>query len=379
MKANELASGIRRLGEHATAPFEELPTRDALHRWLSELKLTFEVDAYGNTLVRVRRGMPRRPVAFIAHLDHPGLRVQSVGPSGVVCVGEGGQPLKSLKGAKVVFPRVKAGAASGVVASLKTKEEDGRVRLDTAVVKLGAKSATPEVGDYAVLDLPAFAKVNNRIKARVCDDLVGCVAVVATLVTLAKGTAPVDVIGVFTRAEAVGFIGALSLAIDYRIPRESFVVSIECSATMGDIELGKGPVVRIGDRNGPLDPRAAATVLGAAKVLAEKKFDYQTGIMSAGTCEATPFLAFGYAAAGIAVPLANYHNQGAKGVACEEVDLRDLEGAVKLACATATRIGSGTDDLDMYRNQLVMTSQEGREKLKAPMNHQTGYPTTTRF
>ena len=379
MKPNELAQGVRRLGEHATAPFEEIPTRDALHRWLEELKLAFEVDAYGNTLVRVRRGMPRRPIAFVAHLDHPGLRVESVGPSGVVCVGEGGQPLRSLKGAKVVFPRCKAGPASGVVTAVKTREEDGRTKLASAVVKLGAKSAKPEPGDFAVLDLPAFAKVNNRIKARVCDDLAGCVAVVATLVALAKGQAPVDAMGVFTRAEEVGFIGSLALAIDYRLPRDAFVVSVECSAALGDIALGKGPVVRLGDRHGPFDPRAAATVLGAAKQLAEKKFAYQVGVMPGGTCEATPFLTFGYAAAGIAVPLANYHNQGATKVACEEIDLRDLEGAFKLACATAVRVGAGTDDLDLYRNHLVMSSTDARERLRAPMNHQTGYPTGTRF
>lgn len=379
MKANELAQGVRRLSEHATAPFEEIPTRDALHRWLEELKLGFEVDSYGNTLVRVRRGMPRRPVALVAHLDHPGLRVESVGPNGVVCVGEGGQPLKSLKGAKVVFPRCKAGAASGVVTQIKTHDEDGRTKLTSAVIKLGTKSAKPEPGDYAILDLPAFAKTNNRLKARVCDDLAGCAVVVATLAALAKGQAPVDAIGVFTRAEEIGFVGALALAIDYRLPRDTFVLSIECSAALGDVELGKGPVVRLGDRRGPFDPRAAAMVLGAAKQLAEKKFEYQAAIMPGGTCEATPFIAFGYAAAGIAMPLANYHNQGPKGVACEEIDLRDLEGAFKLAMATALRVGAGTDDLDLYRNQLVMSSAEAREKLRAPMNHQTGYPTGTRF
>lgn len=379
MKANELASGLKRLGEHATAPFEEIPTRDALHRWLTELKLAFEVDAFGNTLVRVRRGMPRRPVALIAHLDHPGLRVESVGAAGVVCVAEGGQPLKSLKGAKVVFPRVKSGNANGVVTSVKTKEEDGRTKVASCVVKLGAKSATPEVGDFAVLDLPSFAKTNNRVKARVCDDLAGCVAVVATLAACAKGQAPVDIIGVFTRAEEVGFIGALGLAIDYRLPRDAYVISVECSAALGDIELGKGPVVRLGDRQGPFDPRAASVVMGAAKQLAEKKFDYQVGLMPGGTCEATPFLAFGYAATGIAVPLANYHNQGPKGVACEEIDLRDLEGAFKLAHATALRIGAVGEDMDLYRNQLVMGSQEKRERLKQPMNHATGYPAGTKF
>ena len=379
MKASELLQGFRRLTEHESAPFEEAETRKALHDWLTELKLAFEVDGYGNTLVRVRRGMPRRPIAFVAHLDRPGLRVEKVTDAGVVCVGEGGLPLKSLKGAKVVFPRAKAGAVSGTVASVKTRDDDGVERLAEAVVKLAAKSAKPAVGEFAVLDLPKFAKTDKRVKAPACDDIGGVVAVVATLAALSRTTAPVDAIGVFTRGAAVGFMGGLSLAIDYRLPRETMVLSVACSAAQDAIELGAGPVVRLGDRHGPFDPRAFATLLGAAKQLAEKKFAYQVGMMSGGTCEATAFLAFGYSAAGIAVPLANYHCQGPRGIAPEEIDIRDLEAAVKLAECVALRVGAGTEDMDLYRNHLVMASQDGREKLRQPVNPLTGYPTGARF
>lgn len=379
MKASELVQGFRRLSEHDSAPFEESAARKALHAWLDSLKLGHEVDAYGNTVVRVRRGMPRRPVAFVAHLDSPGLRVDKVTDAGVVCVGEGGLPLKSLKGAKISFPRGKNGATQGVVASVKTREENGVVKLTEAVVKLSAKAVRPAVGDFGVLDLAKFAKTTQRLKSPACDAFGGVVTVVATLAALAKGQAPCDAIGVFTRGAAVGFMGALSLAIDYRIPREAFVVSVEGSAVLGDIVLGDGPVVRLGDAQGPFDPRAFATVLGAAKHLADKKLKFQMGLMSGGTCEATPFIAFGYAAAGIALPLANYHCQGARGIACEEVDVRDIEGAVRLAECVALRAGSGTDDLDMYRNQLVIASQDGREKLRQPVNPLTGYPTGARF
>ncbi|MBC7793941.1 MAG: hypothetical protein H7Z43_09545 [Clostridia bacterium] len=353
--------------------------RKALHEWLDELKLTHETDAYGNTLVRVRRGMPRRPVAFVAHLDHPGLRVERITDAGVICVGEGGLPLKSLKGAKVIFPRAKSGVVSGTVASVKTRDQDGMTKLDEAVVKLSAKSAKPDAGDYGIIDLPKFAKTAQRIIAPACDSLGSVVAVVATLVALSKAQSPVDAIGVFTRGAAVGFMGALALAIDYRIPRDAFIFSVECSAAQGEIELGGGPVVRLGDRNGPFDPRAYAMVLGAAKHLATKKFAYQNAMMTGGTCEATPFLAFGYAAAGIAIPLANYHCQGARGIAPEEIDVRDLEATVSLAECLAQRVGGGTDDLDVYRNALVTASQAGREKLRQPVNPLTGYPTGARF
>lgn len=379
MKQNELVAAIRSITEPATAPFEEHEARSALHRLLDGLKIPFEVDAYGNTIARVRRGMPRRPVAFVAHLDHPAMRVESVSATGVNCVAEGGLPMKGLKGARVVFPRAKGGPIKAQVASFKLREVNGRERVDRLVLKLGARSAKPEVGDFAVLDVPAFARAGNRVKGRACDDLIGCVAIAAALHELARGQAPVEAMGIFTRAEEVGFYGALALAIDHRVPREAFVLSVECSQAHGDIELGKGPVVRLGDRFGPFDPRVAALVTGAAKQLAEKKFAYQVGMMRGGTCEASAFLAFGYAAAGIALPLASYHNQGAKGVAPEEIDLRDLEGAVKLIEASALRAGAGTDDLDLYRNKLVLDSQDGRERLRQPINPITGYPAGTRF
>jgi endoglucanase len=131
--------------------------------------------------------------------------------------------------------------------------------------------------------------------------------------------------------------------------------------------VGKGPVVRLGDRSGPFDPRAVALVTGAARQLGEQGLAYQSALMAGGTCEATAFGAFGYRAGGIALPLVAYHNQGPRGVAPEEVDVRDLEGAVSLIAAVAERAGSGVDDIDLLRNELVRNSEEGRQKLRTPI------------
>ncbi len=89
--------------------------------------------------------------------------------------------------------------------------------------------------------------------------------------------------------------------------------------------------------------------------------------MAGGTCEATAFGAFGYRSAGIALPLVAYHNQGPKGVAPEEIDVRDLEHAVQLICAVAERAGAGIDDIDLLRNELVRSSEEGRQRLRTPI------------
>ncbi len=379
MNAQLLIHGVRRLAAIETAPYEELAVRTELTTWLKELKLPVEIDAYGNTWVRLRRGHPRRQSVFVAHLDHPALRVEAVQGTQARCRAEGGLPTVGFKGSKVVFPRTAKGALDGRVASVKVVTVNGRDKIESAVVHMASKTALPAVGDFAVPALKAFAKTGQRLKLRVADDLAGCTAIVGALSELAHGQDPVDVLAIFTRAEEVGFHGALAVAVDGRVPRDSVVVSVECSRAYGDVVLGGGPVVRLGDRAGPFDPRACALVAGAARDLAKKKFPYQTALMAGGTCEATAFVAFGYLAAGIAIPLNAYHNQAARTVAPEEIDVRDLEGAARLIAACALRAGGGIEDLDMLRNDLILSSQDGRERLREPIDPITGYPKSARF
>jgi endoglucanase len=377
MNRDKLLKALQRLATPETAPFDEMATREALHDWLREEKLPYEIDPFGNTLVRVRHGHPRRQVAFLAHLDHPALRVDSVKGHRVVCRAEGGLPTKGLRNAKVVFPRTAHGPIRGTVETAKTSSGT-RPRIESATVRVPARGPVPDPEDFAVLDLPPFKRANNRLKMRAADDISGAAAIVAALVDLTHSQAAVDAVAVFTRAEEVGFHGAVAVAVANKLPRDTTVISVECSQAVEPVLLGKGPVVRLGDRTGPFDPRACALVRGAANELG-KKLIFQTALMEGGSCEATAFAVFGYAAAGIALPLANYHNQGVRGVAAEEVDLRDLEGAVELIAATALRGGAGIEDLDLLRNELILSSQDGRERLREPVDPITGYPRAARF
>jgi endoglucanase len=379
MKPPTLLDGLRRITASETAPYDEMPTRAAVHEWLATLNLPFEVDAFGNTVVRLRRGHPRRQVAFVAHLDHPAFRVESIKGQSVRCRCEGGLPTVGVRGASVIFPRTADGPRKGVVAAIELDAKSDRPRLAAATVRVKGKGPLPAPGDFAVFSLPAFKRSGNRLKLRVADDLAGVAAIITALARLLRATPAVDALALFTRAEEVGFHGALALAIDGRIPRDTLIVSVECSRAYGEIGLGKGPVVRLGDRAGPFDPRATALLQGAAKELGRKKRACQAALMAGGMCEATAFGAFGYAATGIALPLLNYHNQGPRGVAAEEIDLRDLETAVELIATTALRAGAGIEDIDLLRNDLILRSQEGRERLREPVDPITGYPRAARF
>lgn len=362
MKRPALLQNIRKLTEVYTAPFAEQAVSSRLHNWLDTLKLTYEMDAYGNTWVRVRRGQPRRHIVFAAHLDHPAFGVAEVKGSTIQCIPLGNLPAIGVNGTKIIFPRT---GAHGRVVKSSVDTINGRKKTIAATIKLSGKTTElPRQGDAAVFDFPGVKPAGNRLKLRAADDLMGCVAIVAALDELARNDKPVDAIGIFTRAEEVGFFGAIGVAMDKRLPHGTYVVSVECSKAYGEIELGKGPVVRLGDRSGPFDPRVCALVSGAARACKDKTFVYQSALMAGGTCEATAFLAFGYPAGGIALPLGAYHNQGPKGVAPEEIDIRDLERASILIRDTAWRAGAGVEDLDLLRNDLINNSNEGRNQLR---------------
>jgi putative aminopeptidase FrvX len=367
MNRSALLAALRRLTATPTAPYDELDVRDVLHSLLADHGLHFQTDGFGNTVVRVRRGLPRSKVAFVAHLDHPALRVTSIKGSLATCRAEGGVPTLGIRNAKVIFPKGKGGAAHGKVTAAKVAKVKGRERLETAVVQIAAKGPQPAVGDFAVLDLPAMAQKGNRLKLRVADDLAGVAAIVGALAEVSKHDTACEAWGIFTRAEEVGFHGAVALVLGSLMPRDLAVISVECSQARDNVEIGKGPVVRLGDRGGPFDPRAVALVSGAARQLATEKFAFQSALMGGGTCEATAFGAFGYRAGGIALPLGSYHNQGPRGVAPEEIDVRDLEGTQALIVAVAERAGAGIDDVDLMRNELVRNSEEGRQRLRTPI------------
>jgi putative aminopeptidase FrvX len=97
--------------------------------------------------------------------------------------------------------------------------------------------------------------------------------------------------------------------------------------------------VRLGDRIAAFDPALQQRMLEAAGELAGRRrgFRVQRCLMDGGTCEASAFAAHGYRTGGLALPLANYHNMGRRGIAAERIDLGDLRGALDLLYALATR------------------------------------------
>src|SRR5579859_2126642 len=64
-----------RLLQHPTAPYYEHGVRAEVEQICAEHQLDCERDQFGNVLVSLRTAPKLRPVAFAAHLDHPGFEI----------------------------------------------------------------------------------------------------------------------------------------------------------------------------------------------------------------------------------------------------------------------------------------------------------------
>ena len=215
-------------------------------------------------------------------------------------------------------------------------EADERGRLTAASARV-TEGTVPGDG-FAMWGFPAWSVDDGRIVARVCDDLLGAAAALCMLLELADRQPPgVAVWGLFTRAEEIGFLGALE-AIRHRVvPTGASVVSLECSSALAGAPQGDGVIVRVGDRMSVFDPGLTAALGAAAGRLAESdpSFRWQRKLMDGGACEATAFCAAGYRASGLALPLGGYHNadtgtDGEPDVGPEHVVVDDYLAEVKL-------------------------------------------------
>lgn len=328
----EPLSIARALLVNPTAPFfEDLPAAH-VRSFADERGLVHSTDAAGNIVVRFGTGTP---LVLVAHLDHPGFHT-TPGDVGVVDLTfKGGlAAVNALPDAPVRFFR------RGEV------EPVGRGRLvDTAADDRGflatatAGVVEGEVADFAMWDLPDWSIEDGRITARVCDDLLGCAAILSVLDDVATSQPSTCVWGLFTRAEEEGFLGAFEAIRLETVPKDADVLSLECSKALPHAPQGGGVIVRVGDRMSIFDPSLTAAMEAAAGTV--DGLPFQRRLMDGGACEATAFCAAGYRASGIAVPLGGYHNasDGEPGIVAETVMVDDYLGEVQLLTALAHNPG----------------------------------------
>lgn len=370
-----------------TAPFREEHVSATVMRILVDYDVPFCDDPHGNLIVgaashdhyqkmlRARSTEPLR--VFIAHMDHPGFHgVSWSGPRTLKIKWHGGSPVKHLNGARVWLANERGVISSGVLRKVKLHPQG--YAIDSAEVQIAAadlpapRPAAASLYGGFQFRAPVWQR-GKMIYTKAADDLVGVFCIVATAISLTKRKTTAPFIGLLTRAEEVGFIGALAhfeLGWLQQARRPIVCVSLEASRTLPGAVVGKGPVVRLGDRRTLFNSGGMHLLTELAEKTLPKK--YQRRVMDGGTCEGTAASAYGFPTIALTVPLGNYHNQGFEGgpdcrapggPAPEFVHQDDVAGQLKLCRALLSSTLSWTDPWKNLRGRLRKNFRQYRALL----------------
>ena len=349
---------LSHLTDLPTASGRESAVQAWVQAWATRRGWSVSDDRAGNLLVRSAVRSRKRPIVAVAHMDHPALVVRRIARRTEV----------ELRGG--VYPEYVARA---------------RLQLETATgprpVTLHEFDPTTNRGwlrglhrDAAVGDIVRWAfppeslgAAGDRLRARACDDLAGAAAALSALDRLAG--AGVDHFSVLlTRAEEIGFVGAIAACELKTLPAGARVLSIECSRQSADAPVGGGPIVRVGDASSVFSAELTNRMSETAK---SAQIPHQRKLMSGGSCEATAFAALGYEASGLCLAVDNYHNmvdiEGVRSgkrqprLAPEAISLVDFHGLVDLLEAVARGLDSGKSQLP---RRLLSTYKEARHILQ---------------
>jgi endoglucanase len=370
--------GSRRTHERWLKALTSIPTAAGhegrvigwIERWVAARRnLSIARDGGGNLFVR--RRLPRgaraaRPPLFItAHLDHPAFVVLGVRRRDVQLEFRGTVHDPYFNRARIeIFAgdgrRHGARIVALDAAAKPFKRITARLDKDVDVVASG------DIARWAFDDRPLPHVAGGLLHTHACDDLAGAAAALCAMDVLRSRKGMGHVALLFTRAEEVGFIGAIAACRDKSVPKRSRLICLETSRSFAESPIGAGPIVRVGDRMSVFEPNLTNTI-GLIMTEHEKAragFRWQRKLMPGGTCEATAFSAFGYQSTCLCLPLGNYHNMveidrvtagGRRAVVGPEfISVNDFHGLVEMLVVCATKLDSpGRPSLRRRMDELM--------------------------
>lgn len=383
---------LKQLCDTPTAPYYEGHVIAWLLDWAGQQagRISVRRDGVGNVYLTYCHEVTTPPVLIEAHMDHPGFWVEAVLPDGTVRARfRGGVKPTCFDGAYAKL-WLNDLPADGTIRPIPARGHWVRARILSA----SDPTDSPVHGEKTVLmqpdepvavntigmwDLPDATIVDHLFMARVCDDVAGVAAGVCLLETLLRNQTPAHVTVMASRAEEVGFAGVLAALKNNWIGPVRCVIGLETSKAHAQARQGDGPIVRAGDRSLNFAPGLTRFIQLIATDLAKTDpgFQWQRKLMDAGSCNTSAFMAWGYDAAGITIPLGNYHNMHVDGhigygstptagpeVGSESVDIRDFAGEVYLLPQVVQAMGRYDGSLTPWRESLdKMYETEQRELL----------------
>ena len=354
---------LRLLGGCPATSFHEGLVSRRIVDILDASKIDYRVDMYGNIIARVDGNLEAEseslPIAFVAHMDHPGFEVVRYEEELPIATSLGGVPLASItKGANAFYFDEKGNRFKCELEPIPGDQNELLVK----------SSVLPPVGAPIVFALDDFSISEDILRMRAMDDLAGCAAIIAALEEVKNNPSASEVYGVFTRAEEVGLIGARLLSFETTLPQNTFVVSVETSSIIPGVTQGEGPVIRTGDASYTFNSEAEQILIMGREAIKSSDSDFkcQRQLMSAGSCEASAFAVNGYRTTGIAFPLGNWHNATTTirdpdgGVGDEYISVYDFIGGVRLIESSARNVATRNNSPLPSRYRTVPEEQKMR-------------------
>lgn len=287
---------------------------------------SMQTDAMGNLIVeKYGTDDNAKRIMFAAHMDHIGLVVTSIEDEGYLRVaGLGGISVDRVRARHVIF----GNGVQGVVYI--EPVEKGTPTLQHAFIDIGAQNkeeaqAMVQLGDVAVYAPDIFNLGKHRVAAPAMDDRCACALLVELLLYAEdqKNT----IVGVFTSQEEVGMRGA-TVAAYHVNPDIGLCLDVTGwgdtpEVKLPAIRLGDGPAIKIMDASMIATPWVRDALFEAAQaagVQAQREVLLSGGVDGAAMQKTRSGIPTG----ALSIPCRYLHT------ACEVIDMRDMEGALKL-------------------------------------------------
>ena len=323
-----MKSLIQKLVETPSPSGYEAQIRQVVRAEIESLCDDLRVDNLGNLIAS--RGEQTRDGSVImlaAHIDEIGIIVTHIDERGFArFTSIGGVNPVNLPGGRVRF----LNGSSGVIGVERLTNSGTTATIEQMYIDLGVgrrEDSPVKVGDVAAFERP-FLDLGNRLVSKAMDDRIGVAVLIETLRQLED--TPHQVHFVFSVQEEVGLRGATTaaygLAPDLGLAVDVTMVGDTPKGIKMDVELGKGPAIKVRDRGMLSDPRVVDWMVRTAD---DANLPYQLEVLEMGSTDARAIQLSraGVPAGCISIPCRYVHTPS------EMVDLDDVEYAVRLLLA----------------------------------------------
>jgi len=319
---------IQKLVEAAGPSGYEAKVRTLVQAEVEPLVDEMHVDNLGNLIAQKSPSAPGGlKVMLSAHIDEIGIIATHVDEHGFVRFAPlGGVFPQNLPGGRVRF----LNGSAGVIGVERLSEAGKTPSLEQLFIDLGATSREDcpvKVGDVAAFERP-FLDLGKRLVSKAMDDRIGVAVVIEAMRQIheQKIRTPHQVFCVFSAQEEVGTRGAatatfgidpdLGLAVDVTLTGDT------PRGPKMEVELGKGPAIKVRDLGMLVDPRVVRWMANTAH---KAGLPHQTEILEVGSTDARAMqiTRTGVPSGCLSIPCRYVHSPS------EMVDYDDVQNAVR--------------------------------------------------